>query len=112
MNYEKEIINILLEAGSEGLKATKISRHVFNACNSFFEPISFEDVHAQVYQFLLKNSNGRYSLIEKGQQRGVYRLNMNNQESRQLMLEFADDTDDDSVQEVKRDCDTSLGLFD
>ena len=32
-------------ASDEGLSVRKISRHVFNACNSFFNTISYEEVH-------------------------------------------------------------------
>ena len=36
MQYDKEILRVLAEAGNEGLSVQKVSRHVFNACNSLF----------------------------------------------------------------------------
>ena len=77
MNYDREILRVLVEAGSEGLSVQKISRHVHYACNSFFNVIDFDELHRYVAQFLLRNSKNPESLIEKTD-RGVYHLNMKN----------------------------------
>ena len=44
MNYDREILRVLVEAGSEGLSVQKISRHVHYACNSFFNVIDFDEI--------------------------------------------------------------------
>ena len=36
--YDREIFKVLSEAGEQGLKTEKIAHHVFNACNSIFNP--------------------------------------------------------------------------
>ena len=53
MQYDKEILRVLAEAGSEGLSVQKISRHVFNACNSLFNSLNQEDVHKYVQMYLV-----------------------------------------------------------
>lgn len=108
MNYEKQILEVLTEVGQDGLSVQKISRHVFNVCNSFFNPISHDDVHRYVSQYLICNSKGKNSMLETVR-RGVYRLNMNSLESQQLMLEFRDD--DPVEEENKPSIDHSLSLF-
>ena len=47
MNYEKVIIDLLFAAGEDGLAVKDISRYVFNANNSFFEPLDYNLVHKQ-----------------------------------------------------------------
>ncbi|WP_028898193.1 hypothetical protein [Prevotella sp. HUN102] len=109
MQYDKEIIRILLEAGEDGLSVQKISRHVFNACNSLFSPIEQKDVHAYVQQYLIRVTKNKNSIIEKTQ-KGIYRLNLDNQETQQLCLQFTDEKEADNVQE--KEVDNSLSLFD
>ena len=68
---------MLAEAGAEGLSVRKISRHVYNACNTLFHPITQEEVHKYVQSYLLKNSKADDPFIEK-KRKGVYRLNRSN----------------------------------
>ena len=109
MNYDKEIWRVLTEAGMKGISVQKISRHVFNASNTFFETISFEEVHAYVQQYLLKNSKNPDSIIESAGVRGTYRMNPSSKESQQLMLLFREDEQEEP--ETKQE-DQSLSLFD
>ncbi len=109
MKYEKEILRILSVAGSTGLSVKKIARHVFNASNTFFETISFEEVHVYVQQYLLKNSKNPDSIIESAGVRGTYRMNPSSKESQQLMLLFREDEQEEP--ETKQE-DQSLSLFD
>ena len=51
MNYEKVIIDLLFAAGEDGLAVKDISRYVFNANNSFFEPLDYNLVHKQVSSY-------------------------------------------------------------
>lgn len=108
MDYDRNILKFLTEAGEQGLSVQKLTRHVFNACNTFFEPISFEDVHRYVQSFLLRNSKNPDSIIERTDTRGNYRLNPDNQESRQLMLLFLDDVPEEAPKQQE---DQSLSLF-
>ncbi|MBO6296443.1 MAG: hypothetical protein J6M54_02840 [Prevotella sp.] len=108
MNYEQEILRVLAFAGSDGLHVAKISKHVYNALNSFFCPLNTDDVHQQVANYLLRQSKTSTSIIEK-LQRGVYRLNPNSKETDQLMLKFFEDTSDDEPTVIKQD--NSLSLF-
>ena len=79
MDYEKEIVAILLEAGRNGLALRKIARHVFNMRNSLFEQLEYEDVHADVQKYIRKNSRDSRSLIRHTAKRGCYRLNKNSE---------------------------------
>ena len=107
--YDNEIYKILIEAGENGLKIEKIARHVYNACNSIFFPVEFENVHKYVTQFLLLKSKQVDSLIEKSDTRGIYRLNFKSVESQQLMLRFGADVEKEI--EKPKDEDQSLSLF-
>ena len=112
-NYDNEILKVLTEAGSAGISVQKVSRHVFNAFNSFFNPVQYQDVHDYVLQYLQRNSKSAISLITRTDTRGVYKLNLDNQESRQLMLQFAEDRTADDADEASQSTpiDLSLSLF-
>ena len=109
--YDREILKVLLEAGSVGISVQKISRHVFNSCNSFFNPISFQDVHDYVLQYLQRNSKSDTSLITRTDQRGIYKLNLDNQEGRQLMLNFQEEKAAADSSQTAPVADQSLSLF-
>jgi len=89
MNLDQEILNVLIEAGAKGLKIEKIARHVYNSCNSIFTPLSYENVHAYVAQYLLKSARNPKSIIEKGKGVGVYHVNYKSEAVMQLMLKFS-----------------------
>lgn len=59
MKYDRLIIEILMEAGSDGLTVRKVSRHVFNAVNGLFDEADIEAVHKLVRAFLQRHSKGR-----------------------------------------------------
>lgn len=109
-NYDNKILEVLAEAGEAGMSVHKIARHVFNASNSLFEPIEFEDVHRYVQQYVLRCSRGADALLQNVGQRGIYRLNPNSAQSQQLMLMFRDD--EEELEEGKKGGeDLSLSLF-
>lgn len=110
MNYDQEILRTLTLAGDGGLKAEKIARHVFNACNSMFNPLNYKDVHAYVSQFLIKCAKDPQSIIEKGEGHGVYRLNFSTNRAQQLMLKFGAH-EEEKEEKDKDDVDLSLSLF-
>lgn len=107
MQYNKEILRVLAEAGAEGLSVRKISRHVYNACNTLFHPITQEEVHKYVQSYLLKNSKADDPFIEK-KRKGVYRLNRSNKITQQLLLQFHRGME---KEEEKPAVDYSLSLF-
>lgn len=109
MNYDREILFILGEAGERGLSIQKIARHVFNNHNNFFESVSFDEVHRCVAAFLKRNSRTSGSIIERTEVRGVYRINLFNT-SRQLYFDFKDEVKE--TNEGEKTCeDKSLTLF-
>lgn len=89
MKLEQEIFNVLVQAGSQGLKLEKIVRHVYNSCNSIFTPLDYRYVYGFVSQYLIKNSKNPSSIIEKGKGYGVYRINYKSSAMQQLMLDFS-----------------------
>ena len=111
MEYDKDIFKVLTEAGSAGISVQKLSRHVYNAHNSLFNPIGLEEVHAYVLQFLQRNSKDPNSVVERAETRGVYRLNTKTQEGLQLMLQFSDHCETEEEVPQTPDVDLSLSLF-
>ena len=108
-NYDNTILKVLAEAGDTGMSVQKIARHVFNASNSFFEPVAYDDVRRYVQQYVLRNSKGTDALLLNNGQRGTYKINPNSAQSQQLMLMFSDDEDEDTGK--CDDKDLSLSLF-
>ena len=109
MDYDRTILHYLIEAGEKGIAVNKLSKHVYNASNTFFNSIRYEEVHQYVATYLTKNSKDTASLIEKTGQRGHYRINLQSKETRQLMLEFTENDRQDNV--VTQQEDSSLTLF-
>ena len=86
MSYDRDIIFILNEAGPKGLSVKKIARHVYNHNNGFFNVVSFEDVYRYVSSYLIRTSKVPDSIIEKTDERGVYRINNSSKMSLQLQF--------------------------
>lgn len=109
MNYDREILAVLTQAGEKGLKLEHIVRHVYNACNSMFTPLNYKDVYAYVSLYLVKSSKLQGSCVQKAGY-GVYRLNLATTEAQQLMLQFGSHPVPEEVSE-KSSVDSSLSLF-
>jgi hypothetical protein len=109
MNYDREILAVLTQAGEQGLKLEHIVRHVYNACNSMFTPLNYKDVYTYVSQYLVKSSKLQGSCVQKAGY-GVYRLNLATTEAQQLMLQFGSHPVPEEVSE-KSSVDSSLSLF-
>ncbi len=90
VNYEKEVFDILLEAGEKGLTVSKIARHVHHEVNSLFERVDYADVYNSVRRLVNKESRNPYSFIEHTQKRGCYRLNKDSGMYMQQVLQFDD----------------------
>ncbi|MBO4607367.1 MAG: hypothetical protein J5682_05660 [Prevotella sp.] len=99
---------ILAEVGDRGLHVAKISRHVYNAVNTFFEPYDLEEIHHVVLTHLRKNCKGYDAMFERVE-KGVYRLNPHSAQAAQLLLEFSDSVEEDAAT-APRD-DRQLMLF-
>ena len=115
MTYERQILTILMEVGSRGIKLNKLALHVYNMNSTLFFQPDLQDVHRSVHQYLLRNSRSKQSLIERMDRRGYYRLNPSATVAlRQEMLKFdAEDVQEEAIIEdsVPRP-DLSLSLFD
>ena len=111
MDYHQEILRILTEADSNGLSVKKIAKHVYNACNSLFAPISYDSVYKVVVQDLLTNERKPNSLIVRTEKRGTYRINTENPLSSQLLLQFkAHEEEEKNTIETEKEM--PLSLFD
>lgn len=89
MKLEREILNVLVQAGNQGLKLEKIVRHVYNACNSMFNPLDYKTVYGSVSQYLIKSSKDPNSVVAKGKGYAIYHINYKNTSVEQLMLDFS-----------------------
>lgn len=90
MNYDKQILHFLAEAGEAGLSVRKIAHHVFNATNGFFSEASYDDVHQSVRQYLQRQAQRKGGLVKRVGH-GVYQLDLCSREAQQLMLDFKDE---------------------
>lgn len=88
--YDKDILYVLMEAGSAGLPVKKIARHVHNAKNTLFYPVPFDDVYKYVQKYVQANVKGSDSILEKVG-KGRYRINERGNDTQQLLLDFKDD---------------------
>ena len=114
MAYDRQILQILSDVGELGIGVQHLAKHVYNMnCTFFFQP-DLQEIVSYVRKYLLRNSKSAQSLIERTGRRGYYRLNKNNADARQLMLEFRETR----IQELPEDkeekpqTDFSLSLFD
>jgi len=112
MDFDKEIFKVLSYVGEDGLSVQKISIHVHNACNTFFNAVSYDEVHNYVAQFLKRNSKKHGSVVERTTKRGVYRLNTKSPAVQEMMLQFEETPNDESENASIKCKDNSLALFD
>ena len=97
---DKDILKVLTEAGDRGLSLQKIVLYAYNSQNSLFQKYEKEEVKGYVIRFLRQNTRYPGSLIQKIS-RGVYRLNPNSDQGRQLLLSF-----EEEIQEQKTNTST------
>lgn len=95
MDFEREILDVLREAGQTGLPVKRIALNVFNITNSLFNPLDPEKVYAEVSDWLRTESAKSGASIEKTDTRGWYRLNLNSQKVQQLLMEFLPNEEDE-----------------
>ena len=112
MNYDQQILSILMRAGERGISVQAIAKHVYNMNTTFFYQPDYEDIRTMVQQYLLKNSKSSQSLIESTGRRGYYRLNTTgSKDAQQLMLQFHDEQQEQKEEEKPVAPDLSLDLF-
>lgn len=98
MKYDRLIIEILIEAGSDGLAVRKVSRHVFNAVNGLFDEADIEAVHKLVRAFLLRHSKGASPALDRPKH-GTYALNRRTAEGRALIERLLSEETDQPKQQ-------------
>ena len=81
MKYDRLIIEILMEAGSDRLTVRKVSRHVLNAVNGLFDE---EAAHMLVRAFLQRHSKGASPALDRPKH-GSYALNRRTAAGRALI---------------------------
>lgn len=111
MNYNQEILRVLAMAGHDGLKMEKIVRHVFNACNTMFNPLDYKDIYNYVSQFLQKSQKGPHPIVEKIGY-GIYRINESAHDAKQYLLQFGRQETAEKTSGSEEPKDLSLSLFD
>lgn len=115
MIYDKQILQILADAGKNGVGVQQLAKHVYNLNCTLFSTPDLQEVYNHVRQYLSRNSKSPQSLIESAGRRGYYRLNtQNNADARQLMLQFSalSAADEATKENEKTQQDLSLSLFD
>lgn len=111
MTYDRQILRILSDVGDNGISVQLLAKHVYNQNSTLFFSPDLSEIHAYVQQYLLKNSKSPSSLIESMERRGYYRLNTNNADARQLMLDFREQSSIEEEKEETPQQDLSLDLF-
>ena len=115
MVYEKHILQILSDAGEQGVGVRHLAKHVYNLNCTLFSQPDLQEIYSYVQNYLRRHSGSSQSLIERTERWGHYRLNTNNNATaRQLMLEFHEEQTDrqTEVETDKPEIDLSLSLFD
>ena len=113
MAYDKQILQILAEAGERGISVLSVARHVFNLNRTFFVSPDFSEIHAYVQHYLRRNSLHPQSLVEHTGRRGFYRLNVSGSaDARQLMFDFSASKEEKPEEPATVQQDLSLSLFD
>ena len=87
--FDNDILQVLSEAGDEGLSVRKIARHVFNARHTMFDTLIYEEVHAYIGRYLLRSSKSKKSPIIHAEKRGAYRLKNNASSGIQTTIDFS-----------------------
>ena len=112
MTYDKQILQILTEAGDNGISVQAIAKHVYNMNRTFFTTPDYEEIRTYVQQYLLKNSKSSKSLIENTGRRGYYRLNTSgSSDALQMVLQFREQQQAPEEEKPVAQ-DLSLNLFD
>lgn len=110
MDYDREILHVLAEAGAKGLSLRKITTHVYNRVNGLFSTVSIGDVHRYVASYVIRTVRQKGSVIEHASGHGVYRISESCHDSSQLEFNFKSYSDESKEEEPPNE-DKSLLLF-
>lgn len=88
MDYDKDIINLLILAGSKGISVKKISQYVFYNSNTFFDAVPYEEVLSEVKRFIHRGIRRKHPFLEHAEKRSLYRINIHTKEGRQLLAKY------------------------
>lgn len=110
MLNEQQIIELLAKAGNKGMTCKKLAKHIFNANNSLFEEVSFDDIYRDLQAYLNKRALCRHPYIEKTDEWGYYRLNK--QKLREKLEWIFEDENHDNEEDIKKEPIDSPSLFD
>lgn len=112
-DYEKHILDVLAEAGEEGINVHKLSMHVYNLSCTLFEQPDASFIRKYVQRYLLRKSKQSSSIIESMPQRGYYRLReLSPMSIKQLLIDFYEEEKEDSPKDPVAAKDLSMNLFD
>ena len=113
--YDKQIISILAKAGQRGMTVKKIAMQLYNINCTLFNKPDFKEIHKYVQQFLKRNSKFPQS-IACNTAWGIYKLNPNSVQARQLAIDFNSNNSEEErkgEEELRKYTqDLSLNLFD
>lgn len=115
MDYQRQLVAILTEAGEKGLSLSKIARHVYNSSCTLFESPSFDKVYADLALFLSRQSRLADGMVKRTGTRGVYAINDRWALFRQVVIDFDEHTTDETSQQQDsfvEDKSLTLPLFD
>ena len=88
MTIERQILLTLSEAGPNGMPLRHIALHVYNRCNTLFQPLDRQTVYKQVGAYLRSTVKHKDALVRKGDVRGWYRLNRRSRQWAQMQMQF------------------------
>lgn len=113
--YKQQVLKILFDVGERGMSAALLSKHVYNLnCTLFFQP-DVDEIRRWVWSFLQRNAHSRRPLIERTDRHGYYRLSKRGvifMRQQQLSMYNVEQADENEAGTVKKNTDTSPGLFD
>ena len=115
MNYEQQILKILIAVGQRGLSLAALTKHVYNMNASFFEQPDLQEVADAVRQCVRRLSARKQPLLERAGRRGWYRLSVRQRAvAQQMMFDFnsSESAEADAPCGDASRQDYSLSLFD
>lgn len=111
MLNEQQILELLAKVGDKGITCKKLARHLYNANNSLFEAVSFDDIYRDLQAYLIKKSKHKHPYIEKTGKWGYYRLNK--RRLKETMGWMVEEAEKDAPDEEKKETpDNYPSLFD
>ncbi len=90
--YHKEIVDILLSCGEDGMKVSCIAKRIYNLHADLFKPeVTFVSIDKSIGGYLWRMSKKRQSIFKKNR-RGIYSV----KPDMAIQLDFSLDMKDDS----------------